>query len=55
MRATMSLAWLMAKDGCVAKATAMLSDMYNWFNEGFETTDLKEAKVQLDELRIEGR
>jgi hypothetical protein len=28
----------------------MLSDIYNWFTEGFDTVDLKDAKALLDEL-----
>jgi len=28
----------------------MLAEIYNWFTEGFDTTDLKEAKALLDEL-----
>lgn len=28
----------------------MLADIYNWFTEGFDTTDLKEAKALLDQL-----
>ena len=28
----------------------MLSDIYNWFTEGFDTADLKDAKALLDEL-----
>ncbi len=28
----------------------MLAQIYNWFTEGFDTADLKEAKVLLDEL-----
>jgi hypothetical protein len=28
----------------------MLADIYNWFTEGFETVDLKEAKALLEEL-----
>jgi len=28
----------------------MLADMYNWFTEGFETADLKDAKALLEEL-----
>jgi hypothetical protein len=28
----------------------MLSEIYNWFTEGFDTVDLKEAKALLDEL-----
>jgi hypothetical protein len=29
---------------------AMLAQIYNWFTEGFDTTDLKEAKALLDML-----
>ncbi len=29
----------------------MLSDIYNWFIEGFDTADLKEAKSLLNELK----
>ena len=32
----------------------MLSDIYTWFTEGFDTADLKEVKALLDELE-EGR
>jgi hypothetical protein len=28
----------------------MLADIYNWFTEGFDTVDLKDAKSLLDEL-----
>ena len=28
----------------------MLADVYNWFTEGFDTADLKDAKVLLDQL-----
>ena len=28
----------------------MLADIYNWFTEGFDTRDLKEAKALLDQL-----
>ena len=27
-----------------------LAPVYNWFTEGFDTADLKEAKVLLEEL-----
>ena len=33
------------------EARAMLTDIYNWFTEGFDTADLKDAKALLDELR----
>ena len=28
----------------------MLAEIYNWFIEGFDTADLKDAKALLDEL-----
>ena len=28
----------------------MLAHIYNWFTEGFDTVDLKDAKALLDEL-----
>jgi hypothetical protein len=28
----------------------MLTDIYGWFTEGFDTVDLKEAKLLLGEL-----
>jgi hypothetical protein len=28
----------------------MLADIYNWFTEGFDSADLKDAKAMLDEL-----
>ena len=28
----------------------MLAEIYNWFTEGFETADLKDAKALLDQL-----
>ena len=33
------------------EARAMLASIYNWFTEGFDTADLKDAKALLDELR----
>jgi hypothetical protein len=30
----------------------MLAEIYNWFTEGFDTTDLKDAKALLDELSV---
>ena len=32
------------------EARTMLSEIYNWFTEGFDTADLKDAKSLLDEL-----
>ena len=50
LRATTSLARLLAKQGNRAEARAMLDKIYNWFTEGFDTADLKDAKALLDEL-----
>jgi len=50
LRATMSLARLLAKKRRRHEALAMLTEMYNWFTEGFDTVDLKEAKALLDDL-----
>jgi hypothetical protein len=30
----------------------MLAEIYNWFTEGFDTADLKDAKALLEELNI---
>src|SRR5262249_8181815 len=32
------------------EACAMLAEIYNWFTEGFDTADLKDAKALLEEL-----
>jgi hypothetical protein len=32
------------------EACVMLAGIYNWFTEGFDTADLKEAKALLEEL-----
>ena len=53
LRATMSLARLLAKQGRRAEARAMLAEIYGWFSEGFDTADLKDAKALLDELNNE--
>ena len=50
LRATMSLARLLRNTDRRDKARAMLAEIYNWFTEGFDTADLKEAKALLDEL-----
>jgi tetratricopeptide (TPR) repeat protein len=52
LRATMSLARLLDRQGDRERARAMLAEIYNWFTEGFDTADLKEAKALLDELSI---
>jgi len=55
LRATMSLARLFAKEGRVDEARTMLAEIYGWFTEGFDTADLKEAKVSLDAWRHAAR
>ena len=50
LRATTSLARLLAKQGKRDEARAMLAEIYNWFTEGFDTADLKDAKALLGEL-----
>ena len=52
LRAAMSLARLWQQQGKKAEAHEMLSDVYNWFTEGFDTKDLQEAKALLDELSV---
>jgi predicted ATPase len=50
LRATMSLARLLAKQGKRDEARAILADIYNWFSEAFDTADLKKAKALMDQL-----
>ncbi len=50
LRATTSLARLLASQGHRDEAHAMLGEIYGWFTEGFDTADLKDAKTLLDEL-----
>jgi class 3 adenylate cyclase/tetratricopeptide (TPR) repeat protein len=50
LRATTSLARLLASHGRREGARAMLAQIYNWFTEGFDTADLKDAKALLAEL-----
>ena len=50
LRGTVSLGRLLRDTHRRDEARAMLSDIYNWFTEGFDTADLKDAKALLDEL-----
>ena len=50
LRATTSLARLFASQSRRDEARMMLAEIYNWFTEGFDTADLKDAKTLLDEL-----
>jgi hypothetical protein len=51
LRATTCLGRLLASQGRREEARAMLSEIYTWFTEGFDTADLKDAKELLEELR----
>src|SRR5262249_13047963 len=50
LRATMSLARLWRDQGKLQQARELLAPVYGWFNEGFDTLDLKEAKMLLEQL-----
>jgi len=50
LRAATSLARLWQSQGKKAEAHRLLSDVYHWFTEGFDTKDLQEAKTLIDEL-----
>jgi adenylate cyclase len=51
LRATMSLARLWRRKGKTAEARQALAEIYGWFTEGFDTSDLQDAKALLDELQ----
>jgi predicted ATPase len=50
LRATLSLARLLAQQRRRDEVRTLLAEIYNWFTEGFDTTDLREAKALLDHL-----
>jgi tetratricopeptide (TPR) repeat protein len=50
LHATASLARLLRDNNRREEARAMLAEIYNWFTEGFDTADLKDAKALLEEL-----
>ncbi len=50
LRAATRLAHLWHSQGKTAEARDLLGPVYGWFTEGFDTTDLKEAKALLDKL-----
>jgi predicted ATPase/class 3 adenylate cyclase len=50
LRAATSLARLWKQQGKRQEAHDLLAPVYNWFTEGFDTADLKDAKALLDEL-----
>jgi predicted ATPase len=50
LRAAVSLARLWGEKGLQVEARDLLAPVYGWFNEGFDTADLKEAKALFGEL-----
>jgi predicted ATPase len=50
LRAAMSLARLWQRQDKQVEAHELLAPVYGWFTEGFDTTDLQEAKALLEEL-----
>jgi hypothetical protein len=46
----MSLARLWQQQGKAKEAHQMISEIYGWFTEGFDTRDLQEAKALMEEL-----
>jgi predicted ATPase len=54
LRAAMSLCRLWQQQGKRDEARELLAPIYGWFTEGFDTTDLQEAKALLAELASDG-
>jgi predicted ATPase len=50
LRASTSLARLWRDQGKHTEARDLLGPIYNWFTEGFDAPDLKDARMLLDEL-----
>ncbi len=50
LRAATSLARKWLRDGLMDDARALLSPIYGWFTEGFDTADLQDAKSLLEQL-----
>lgn len=50
LRASIQLARLWQKQGKTNEARDLMEPIYDWFTEGFETPDLKEAEALLEEL-----
>ena len=50
LRAATSLARLWGEQGRRAEARELLAPVYDWFTEGFDTADMRDAKALLDEL-----
>jgi adenylate cyclase len=50
LRATSDLARLWQRAGRTAEARQVLTEIYEWFTEGFDTEDLRDARALLDAL-----
>jgi predicted ATPase len=50
LRAVVSLSRLYQQQSRQAQARPLLAETYDWFTEGFDTRDLREAKALLEEL-----
>jgi predicted ATPase len=50
LRAAISLSRLWSQQDKNVEAQKLLTEIYGWFTEGFDTADLKKAKTILDEL-----
>ncbi len=48
LRAALSLCRLWQYQGKGEAGHALLAPIYDWFSEGFDTSDLREAQVLLD-------
>jgi len=51
LRTATSLARLWQQQDKGKQARELIEPIYNWFTEGFDTADLKEAKALIDELK----
>jgi hypothetical protein len=47
----MSLARLWQRQAKPAQASHLLAEVYGWFTEGFDTLDLRKAKMLLEVLQ----
>jgi predicted ATPase len=50
LRAATSMARLWRDQGKMQQAHELLAPVYDWFSEGFDTLDMREAKGMLDAL-----
>jgi predicted ATPase len=52
LRAAMSLSRLWQQQGKTNDAYTLLAEVYHWFTEGLDTTDLQEARALLQERGV---